>query len=81
MEVVRQGGPAKPLFTTAAEHAAMTATQLPCRIVFSSDRQAVRCRSEFDLAAELDDAVHRDAEELGGVEGEIAQQHKQLFER
>ena len=36
---------------------------------------------ELDLAAEFDDAVDRDAEELSGVEGEVGQQDEQLFER
>src|SRR4051794_24678399 len=40
-------------------------------------QQVVRKFSDFDLAAEFDDAVRRDAEELGGVEREIVQQDEQ----
>src|SRR5216683_3722431 len=38
-----------------------------------------RDRSDFDLAAELDDAVCRDAEELGGVEHGVGHQDEDLL--
>ena len=47
-------------------------------------RQAVHARAlryDFGLAAQFDDAVDRDAEELGRVERHVRQQDEQLLER
>src|SRR5437899_3233051 len=52
-------------------------------VVCSRTRQATSPRpaagkvSDFDLAAELDDPVGRDAEELGGVERQVGQEDEQ----